>query len=119
MEENRKIRELIYTDVFDKYYNSLNERTKHKFNECFTILREMRVISTKFIKVLVNTDKRLYELRISVGFNEHRSILFSVDHDNIIQATKIVFLNGFLKKSSKDYNKQIKKAINILKTIEL
>ncbi|MDR3252429.1 MAG: type II toxin-antitoxin system RelE/ParE family toxin [Tannerella sp.] len=119
MEENKKLRELIYTDEFDRYYNSLDERTKRKFNECFTILREIRVISTKFIKVLVNTDRDLYELRVSVGFNEHRSILFSVDHDNIIQATKIVFLNSFLKKSSKDYDKEIKKAINILKTIEL
>jgi hypothetical protein len=68
------------------------------------------------VKKLVGTD--LYEMRVSVGFNEYRSILFAIDHKNIIQAKKIVLLNGFLKKSSKDYDKQIKKAINILKNIE-
>ena len=32
---------------------------------------------------------------------------FAIDHDNVIEARKIVLLNGFLKKSSKDYRKQI------------
>jgi mRNA-degrading endonuclease RelE of RelBE toxin-antitoxin system len=119
MNENRKIRELIYTDEFKEYYHSLDERTKDKYGDCLILLEEVRVLSTKFVKVLVNTDENLYELRVSVGFNEYRSILFSADHDNIIQATKIVILNGFLKKSSKDYNKQIKKAISILNSLEL
>jgi mRNA-degrading endonuclease RelE of RelBE toxin-antitoxin system len=118
MNGNRKIRELIYTDEFKEYYHSLDERTKDKYGDCLTLLEEIRVLSTKFVKALVNTDENLYELRVSVGFNEYRSILFSADHDNIIQATKIVILNGFLKKSSKDYSKQIKKAINILSNLE-
>ena len=50
---------------------------------------------------------------------EYRTILFAMDHENVIQATKIILLNGFLKKSSKDYNKQVKKANNILKELEL
>jgi hypothetical protein len=119
MNENKKIRELIYTDEFKEYYNSLDERTKDKYGDCLSLLEEVRILSTKFVKVLINTNENLYELRVSVGFNEYRSILFSADHDNIIQATKIVVLNGFLKKSSKDYDKQIKKAINILKRLEL
>jgi hypothetical protein len=119
MNENRKIRELIYTDEFKEYYNSLDMRTKDKYDDRLTLLEEVRVLSTKFVKVLVDTKENLYELRVSVGFNEYRSILFSADHDNIIQATKIVILNGFLKKSSKDYDKQIKRAINILNSLEL
>jgi hypothetical protein len=82
-------------------------------------LEEVYVLSRKFVKKIVSTKESLYELRISVGFNEHRSILFSANHDNIIQATEIVVLNGFLKKSSKDYDKQIKKAMNILNILKL
>lgn len=69
-------------------------------------------IPTKFIKHLQNTD--LYEMRISIGSNEYRSVLFAIDHSNVIQATKIILLNGFLKKSSKDYKKQIEIANKIL-----
>jgi hypothetical protein len=117
--DSRNIRELIYTNEFKEYYHSLDERTKDKYGDCLTLLEEIRVLSTKFVKALVNTNENLYELRVSVGSNEHRSILFSADHDNIIQATKIVILNGFLKKSSKDYNKQIKTAISILNNLKL
>jgi len=118
-DKNEKIRNLIYTEEFNEFYLSLNERTKNKFADCLDILRTIHVISTKFVKKLVETDENLYELRVSVGFNEYRSILFSANHDNIIQATEIVVLNGFLKKDTKDYAKQIKKAINILNNLDL
>lgn len=65
----------------------------------------------------MNTD--LYEMRVSVGTNEYRTILFAIDHDNIIQSTRIILLNGFLKKSEKDYRKQINIAEKILKDLEL
>ncbi len=56
-----------------------------------------------------------YEMRVSLGSNEYRSMLFAVDNDNLIEATSIILLNAFLKKSTKDYNKQIKIAERILK----
>jgi len=96
----------------------LNERAKDKFADYLSVLRTVYVLNTKVVKKLVNTD-RLYELRVSVGHNEYRSIIFSVNHENIIQATEIILLNGFLKKDTKDYDKQIKKSINILKDLEL
>ena len=65
---------------------------------------------------LQNTD--LYEMRVSVGNNEYRTILFAVDKSNIIESTKIVLLNGFLKKSTKEYRKQIELAQSILKKLE-
>lgn len=73
-------------------------------------------VSTKFVKHLENTD--LYEMRVSVGNNEYRTILFVVDKSNIIESTKIVLLNGFLKKSTKEYRKQIELAQSILKKLE-
>ncbi len=54
-----------------------------------------------------------YELRVSVG-NEYRVILLTIDHDNLIEATQLILLNGFMKKSTKDYKKQIERANNIL-----
>lgn len=58
-------------------------------------------------------------MRVSVNFNEYRTILFAVDNDNIILSKRILLLNGFLKKSTKDYSKQIKVAKQILEDFEL
>lgn len=71
-------------------------------------------LSKKFVKKIVNSD--FYELRVSVD-NEIRVLLFSANNENINLATEIIVLNGFIKKSSKDYDKQIKKAYNILNSL--
>lgn len=71
-------------------------------------------ISKKFVKKIVSSD--FYELRVSVD-NEIRVFLFSANNENINLATEIIVLNGFIKKSSKDYDKQIKKAYNILNSL--
>jgi hypothetical protein len=115
--ETEKIRDLFHTDEFDSFYNSLDNRTIIKYDEAILYLETIYVLSTKFVKKIVNTN--LYEMRISIGYNEYRTVLFAANHENIMQATKIILLNGFLKKSSKDYNKQIRKAINILNNLEL
>ena len=117
MKEIKEVRSVLYTDEFKEFFESLNERTQSKLEDNISILKTVYVLSTKFVKRITNTN--LYELRVSVGHNEYRSILFAIDHENVIQATGIILLNGFLKKSSKDYDKQIKRAINILKDIEL
>lgn len=58
------------------------------------------------------------ELRISVG-NEYRVILFTIDHENFIEAERLLLLNGFMKKSTKDYKKEIQKAEQILNSTGL
>jgi len=117
MKKIEEIRSILYSKEFEEFFESLDKKTQSKLEDNVSILKTVYVLSTKFVKRIVNTD--LYELRVSVGYNEYRSILFAIDHENVIQATKIILLNGFLKKSSKDYDKQIKKATNILKNIEL
>jgi len=74
-------------------------------------IRNERNISTKFAKHLVNTD--FYEMRISVD-NEYRVILFAIDNNNSINANEIFLLNGFIKKSTTDYDKQIAIAQKIM-----
>ena len=87
-----------------------------KFEHVFNVIQTVYALPIKFVKRLVNTD--LYEMRVSVGTNEYRTVLFAIDHDNIIQSTRVILLNGFLKKSEKDYPKQIEIAKKILKDLE-
>jgi hypothetical protein len=104
-------------EEFDAFYNSLDERATLKHDEALIYLVRVYVLNVKCVKKIVDTN--LYEMRVNVGTNEYRTIIFAVDHQNVIQTTKIILLNGFLKKDTKDYDKQIKKTIKILNNIEL
>ena len=107
------MRELFFSDEFWEFYHAQQDNVKRKFDYVIGIVREERVIATKFVKHLEKTD--LYEMRISVGNNKYRTVLFAVNHDNIIQATKVLVLNAFQKKSTKEYKRQIDRANVILK----
>ena len=56
-------------------------------------------------------------MRVSVGSNEYRTVLFAIDNSNVILSTKIILLNGFLKKSTKDYDKQMKNTGNMVQLL--
>ncbi len=107
-------RKLIYSTEYLKFEQNSNERTREKLRYASVILETLPVISSQFVKKLVNTD--FYELRIKVD-NEIRVILFTADDSNINMAKTVVFLNGFVKKSTKDYKKEIDKATNILRRL--
>lgn len=111
-----KVRSLILTQEYVEYYNSLPDRIRGKFDYAMNILRSIDVPNTKFVKRLQDTD--FYEMRVSVGSNEYRTILFTIDNDNIVNATQIILLNAFLKKSTKDYRRQIELAETILNRFE-
>lgn len=105
-------RTIFRTAEFDAFYFSLPQRVRDKFEYVFEVVQSVYNISTKFVKHLENTD--LYEMRVSVGTNEYRTILFAIDNKNVIESKRILLLNGFLKKSVKDYRKQIEIAETIL-----
>lgn len=109
------MRTMIRTADFDEFYNSLPANVQSKVKYAMSIIAEVKVVNTKLVKRLVDTD--FYELRISVG-NEYRVILFTIDHENFIEAEQILLLNGFMKKSTKDYKKEIKKAEQILNNLQ-
>lgn len=100
---------------FAQFYNSLSDKVKTKFDYVLGIVKTERIISTKFVKHLENTD--LYEMRVSIGGNEYRTIMFTMDNENVMLATEITLLNAFMKKSNKDYQGQIRVAKNILERI--
>jgi hypothetical protein len=105
------MRNLQFTDEFLEFINQSESNVKTKINYLFEVIKTQAVINSKVAKKLINTD--FYEIRIQVN-NEYRVIVFTLDHDNITQSKEILFLNGFIKKSTKDYDKQIKKAIKIV-----
>lgn len=111
------VRTILRTPVFMEFYGGLPPKVQTKFQYVMNVMATIYNVPTKFIKHLENTD--LYEMRISVGTNEYRTILFAIDHENFIEARNIVLLNGFLKKDNKDYRKQIEMAISILNNLEL
>ncbi len=115
-EKKSDIRELYFSDEFTDFYNKLQDKVKAKFEHTMDIIRTEYVLSTRFVKHLENTE--LYEMRVSVSTNEYRTILFAVDNDNIILSKRILLLNGFVKKSTKDYSKQIKIAKRIIEEFE-
>ena len=106
---------MIRTKDFDDFYNSLPSNIQNKVKYAMNVIADVKVVNTKLVKKLIDTD--FYELRISVG-NEYRVILFTIDHENFIEAEQILLLNGFIKKSTKDYKKEIQKAEQILNSLQ-
>lgn len=107
-----QIRVIYYSPQYEEYYSNLGSNVKDKYDYVENVIRTIKVVSQKFVKHLEDTD--LYEARMSVGTNEYRTIFFAVDNASFIEATRVLFLNSFLKKSTKDYKREIKKAYQIL-----
>ena len=76
------------------------------------LIESIQILSVKIVKKLIDTS--FYELRVSVD-NEYRVILFAIDKPNLMEARKVLLLNGFIKKSTKDYKREIKIAQKLLK----
>ena len=107
------MRNIVLTDEFLDYYNSLPEKGKNKYDYVMQIIRSQYVVSEKFVKHLENTE--FYEARITVGSNEYRTIIFAVDSQSFMESKVVLFLNSFLKKSSNQYESEIRKAESLLK----
>jgi len=62
------LRQLYFSDQFWAFYNLQSANVKLKFDYVISIVRTEKAITAKFVKHLENTD--LYEMRVSVGYNE-------------------------------------------------
>ena len=112
-----EVRSIFPTPEFDQFYFSQQERVQKKFDYVINVMATVYNVSTKFVKHLKSSD--LYEMRVSIGSNEYRTVLFTADNPNFIEAKQIILLNGFLKKSEKDYKKQIEIAKKIVDRLKL
>lgn len=111
------VRKIILSDEFLTYYDSLNIKVQDKYAYAMQIIRTQRVVSEKFVKKIQDTE--FYEVRVSVGTNEYRTMLITTDNPNFMEATQVVLLNSFLKKDSKQYKREIEKARTIIEKEEM
>lgn len=109
------MRKLIRSSEFDEFYYSLPSNVQDKVVYALNIVTEIKVVSSKLVKKLVDTE--FYELRIKMN-NEYRVILLTIDHDNFMESNQIILLNGFIKKSTKDYKSEISKAKQIIERLQ-
>ncbi|MDF9830474.1 type II toxin-antitoxin system RelE/ParE family toxin [Parabacteroides sp. PF5-6] len=112
-----KERTVLLSKAFKEFFDGLGSQEQNNIEYVIDLIIDHKLIHTSFVKKLIDTE--FYEMRVKIGYNEYRTIVFSVDHDNIIEATKVYLLNGFLKKSTKDYKKQINRSKTILEELKL
>lgn len=106
-----KIREIKFTKEFLDFITSLNPKVREKYMYVMQIMSTEYLVNEKFVKKLQNSS--FYEMRVSVSSNEYRSIIFAIDADSFIQSKKVLMLNSFLKKDTKQYRTELKKAETI------
>jgi phage-related protein len=118
MEANPEIiRDVILSDEFSAYYDSLNTKIQDKYTYALQIMKTQKVVSEKFVKKIQKTE--FYEVRVSIATNEYRTMLIATDNPNFMEAKRVVLLNSFLKKDSKQYNREIEKARIIIEKEEV
>lgn len=105
------MRKLVISEECIKFIEKGDERLEKRFNFLVQIIIDQKIINENFVKKLVGTE--FYELRIKVQ-NEVRIMIFSIDHSNFNESNKVILLNGFVKKSKKEYKKAIKVATSLL-----
>ena len=104
METNEEIRKILLSDEFSVYYESLSDTLKNKYTYAMLIIKTQKIVSTKFVKKI--QDSEFYEVRVSIGTNEYRTLLIATDNINFIETTQVVLLNSFLKKDEKSIEKK-------------
>ena len=109
---NEDIRDTFHSEEYDQYYNSLDEKIKVKYDYVESIIKTQYVVNKKFVKNLEGTE--FYEARVSVGTNEYRTIVFTIDSQSFMESKRVLFLNSFLKKDTKQYKSEIEIARQIM-----
>lgn len=111
--EEENIRKVLFSDEFEEYYNQLESRIREKYDYALNLIKSQYIVNKKFVKHLENTD--FYELRISISNDEFRTVLFAIDNSSFIQSKRVLLLNSFVKKGTKQYKAEIKLAERLLK----
>ena len=109
---NEIIRDVFKTNEYDSYFKSLDKKIQAKYDYAIQLMQTQKVVSEKFVKKIQNTE--FYEVRVSIGTNEYRTMLIAADNPNFMEATRVILLNSFLKKDNKQYKRETEKARTIL-----
>ncbi|MFZ1457018.1 MAG: type II toxin-antitoxin system RelE/ParE family toxin [Saprospiraceae bacterium] len=106
------MRKVLISDECLNFVEANDPKLIKKFQYLLQILIEQKRVHSDIVKKLIGTP--FYELRINVN-QEFRIILFTNDHDNFAESNNVILLNGFIKKSTKDYLNAIEIAKALLK----
>ena len=88
----------------EEFFDSLSDKVVQKIIAVIELVETEPIVPAKFFKKL--TDTELYECRIRWESNIYRLFCF-FDRDN-----KVVFTNGFVKKTQKTPQREIDRAKN-------
>jgi len=111
------MREIYISEECESYILEENsERVIKKFKYLLEVIKVQKIVHTSIVEKLTNT--KYYELKIKAE-NQIRVIIFSIDQENFNEANQIILLNGFLKRTNKDYLKAVKIADKLLSKYEL
>ena len=99
---------IVYKDYFESFLSRQKPEVQRKILQILNIVEIMERIPQNYLKQIENT-KGLYELRIVFGGNNLRLFCF-FDSGKVI-----VLLGGFEKKTRKTPQKEIEKALRLMK----
>ncbi|HNP19393.1 MAG TPA: type II toxin-antitoxin system RelE/ParE family toxin [Fulvivirga sp.] len=103
------IRKIIFHENhFIKFYQKQDKKVKLKIQYVFELIKQVDRVPDKFLKHLVGTNG-LYEIRVEYQSNIYR-IFCCMDDGQLV-----VLFNGFQKKTQKTPQKEIDKAIRLMK----
>ena len=102
----RKI--VFYKNYFYDFYNGLEEKVQKKIEWTLGLLRDLDKVPDKYFRYIVGT-KGIFEIRIQVETNIFRIFAFFDKGDLVI------LINGFIKKTNKTPNREIKLAEKLMK----
>lgn len=111
------MREIYISDECKEYiFEECSKRVQNKFNYLLQVIDKQRIVHSSIVEKLTKT--KYYELKIKAE-NQIRVIIFAIDNQNFNQANRILLLNGFLKRTNKDYKKAVEIADKLLLKYEL
>ena len=104
-----KVREVIaYKHYFEEFLRQQNTKVQDKIYKVIEIIETYERVPSNYLKHLKGTNG-LYEARIKLGSNIWRVFCF------FDKGKLVILLNGFSKKSQKTPQKEVDKAIRLMK----
>ncbi len=99
---------IFYENHFIEFYQKQDKKVKGKIQYVFELIKQVERVPEKFLKHITGTSG-LYEIRIEYQSNIYR--IFCCFDDGQL----VVLFNGFQKKTQKTPQKEIDKAVLLMK----
>jgi phage-related protein len=107
--EEKFVRKIFYyKNYYLKFFGTLNDEVKKKFNWTLKLIATLDRVPSKYFKHIENSSG-LYEIRVESGGNIFRVFCF------FDRGKMIILINGFQKKSQKTPKKEIEMAEKLKK----